>query len=142
MSSQQIQSSKLKVTNRTYKPLTQKSLAPRPLASRPLAPRLLAQRPLAPRPLTQVTTPLVATAPLVTAPLATTSLTFSNFSDEMEVNSNFFIKYGTEDSTLMIPETNKEYDYSLQENNQEIIYVHDGDDNVNAEDLMVSIKSL
>ena len=139
MSSQQNQSSKLKVTNqklRTYKPLTQKSLAPKPLVPRPLAPRLLAQRPLAPRPLTQATTPLVATASLVTTPL-----TFSNFSNEMGINSNFFIEYGTEDSTLMIPEANKEHDYSLQKNDQEI-YIHDEDDSFSAKNLLVSIKSL
>ncbi|RIA88381.1 hypothetical protein C1645_775112 [Glomus cerebriforme] len=45
------------------------------------------------------------------------------------------MEYGTEDSNLMIPEANKEYDFYLQENNQ-VIYGRDKDDSFSTEDLM------
>src|SRR6266536_2018987 len=142
MSSQQIQSSKLKTTNRNlriYKPL-----APKPSAVKPLTPKVLAPKPLAPKPL--------ASKPLAPKPLALTpqpkpiSLSLNqNFSDEMGVNSNFLMEYRTD--TLMIPRANEELDYSLRENNQENCFYEEDipidildveEECFNTEDLMVS----
>ncbi len=143
MSPQQIQSSKLKMTNRnlrTYRPLAPKPLVLKCLATTPLALKPLTATSLAPKPLT---TPL-ATSPLTPKPKSIPLPQDRNFSDEIGVNSNSFMKYGTD--TLMIPRTNEEFDYSLQENNQEN-YFHEEDipidilnierESFNAEDLMV-----
>lgn len=151
MSSQQLQSSNLKMTSRNLRlsaptPLASKPLrplAPKHLATTPLAaPKPLALRPLAPKRL--VTTPLVP-KPLTPKPTPIPLSQDQDSSNEMEVNSNFFFEYETTEA-LMIP--NEKSAYSLQENIQENYFYEDipldilnvERESFNAEDQMVNIK--
>jgi hypothetical protein len=131
MSSQQLQSSKLKMTSQNLRPLAPKPLTPKflgtiPLVPKPLvpkrtplAPKSLRTTPLAPKPLAPKRTPL-ASKPLKSMPIPL--LQDQNFSNEME-NSNLFTEYKA--NALMLPNEESSY-YSLQENNQENYFYEEG----------------